>query len=142
MDKKRLDKLRALGRQGIINSANNTDEQALQVAALYPDWEALKEGATLTAGERYNYEGILYNVLQTHEKQEAWNPADAPSVFAKVLIADPSVIPEWEQPESTNGYGKGDKVTHGGKTWESLTDNNVWEPGAQGTEALWKKVEG
>ena len=30
--------------------------------------------------------------------------------------------PEWEQPGSTNGYSKGDKVTHNGKTWESLVD--------------------
>ena len=35
----------------------------------------------------------------------------------------------------------GDRVKHNGKTWESLVDNNVWEPGAQGTEALWKVVE-
>ena len=26
------------------------------------------------------------------------------------------------------------------KTWESLVDNNVWEPGALGTESLWKDV--
>lgn len=27
-----------------------------------------------------------------------------------------------------------------GKTWESLADNNVWEPGVIGTESLWKEV--
>ena len=32
------------------------------------------------------------------------------------------------------------QVTHNGKTWESLADNNVWEPGAIGTESLWKEV--
>jgi hypothetical protein len=31
-------------------------------------------------------------------------------------------------------------VTHNGKTWESLIDNNVWEPGAVGTETLWKEI--
>ena len=50
-------------------------------------------------------------------------------------------IGEWEQPDSTNPYITGDRVKHNGKTWESLVDNNVWEPGAQGTEALWKVVE-
>ena len=29
---------------------------------------------------------------------------------------------------------------HNGKTWESLVDNNVWEPGAVGTESLWKEI--
>ena len=49
------------------------------------------------------------------------------SLFAKVLIPDKNVIPEWEQPESTNPYSKGDKVTHNGKTWRSTIDGNVWE---------------
>ena len=45
---------------------------------------------------------------------------------------DPEVIPEWEQPDSTNPYMMGDKVTHNEKTWESTVDNNVWEPGVYG----------
>lgn len=79
-------------------------------------------------------------MLQEHKKQAAWNPVDAPSLFAKVLIPDPGEIPEWEQPGPENAYGKGDRVTHNGKTWESLVDNNVWEPGVVGTEAQWKEV--
>ena len=56
-------------------------------------------------------------------------------------VADPTgkVLP-WEQPNSTNPYKKGDRVTHKGKTWESLVDSNVWEPGAVGSESLWKEV--
>ena len=131
----------AMFSQAKINSVANTDEQALQVQSLYPEWDSLEEGITLKVGERVNYLGVLYNVLQEHQKQATWNPVDAPSLFAKVLIPDPSVIPEWEQPSSTNPYMKGDKVTHNGSTWESLIDNNVWEPGAVGTETLWKKVE-
>ena len=64
----------------------------------------------------------------------------SPSLFARVLIEDPTVIPEWIQPDSTNPYMRGDKVTHNNKTWESLVDNNVWEPGTVGTEALWQEV--
>ena len=30
---------------------------------------------------------------------------------------------------------KGDRVTHGGRTWVSTIDNNVWEPGVYGWEA-------
>ena len=40
------------------------------------------------------------------------------------------------QPDSTNPYAKGDKVTHNGKTWQSTTDNNVWEPGVYGWEEV------
>lgn len=140
IEKKVLDKLAAMGRQAEINAAGNTDEQALKVTALYPAWEEMEDGATLTAGQRVTYQSVLYKVLQEHQVQADWTPVDAPSLFAKVLIPDPEVIPEWEQPGPENAYSKGDRVTHNGKTWESLVDNNVWEPGVVGTEAQWKEV--
>ena len=136
-----LKNMQAMMRQAEINSESNTDEQALEVQALYPDWETdFKEGDTLEMGVRVNYKEVLYKVLQPHQKQETWNPADAPSLFAKILNPDTEDIPEWEQPDSTNGYMTGDKVTHNGITYESLVDNNVWEPGVTGTETLWKEV--
>lgn len=137
---KALKSLRAIMRQAEINSESNTDEQALEVQALYPNWEDLEDGTTLKVGQRVNYLDVLYNVIQEHQKQSTWNPVDAPSLFAKVLVIDTTVIPEWEQPESTNGYMMGDKVTHNGKTYLSLVDNNVWEPGAVGSEAVWEEV--
>ena len=111
-----------------------TDEQALDVPALYPAW---RSGVTYTAGQRLLYNSVLYKVLQDHTSQETWTPEAAPSLFAKVLIPDETVIPEWEQPDSTNPYRKGDKVTHNGKTWVSDIDNNVWEPGVSG----WTEVQ-
>ena len=125
--------------RGVMDTAGAmlTDEQAATVPTLYRAWE---NGVDYSVGERRLYNGTLYRCLQAHTAQEAWNPADAPSLWAKVLIPDPTVIPEWEQPESTNPYMKGDKVTHNGKTWVSLVDNNVWEPGATGTESLWSEV--
>lgn len=106
-----------------------TDEQAVTVPDLYREWEY---GLAYSVGDRRTYNGTLYKCLQEHEAQEAWNPADAPSLWAKVLIPDPDVIPEWEQPDSTNAYHLGDKVTYDGKTWVSDVDNNVWEPGEYG----------
>lgn len=137
---KALQFLNAIMKQAEISCGTNTDEQALEVQILYPNWEDLEDETTLKVGDRVNYDGILYNVIQEHQKQKTWNPADTPSLFAKVLIPDSSVIPEWEQPTSTNGYMTGDKVNHNGTTYISLVDNNVWEPGAVGTESLWKEV--
>lgn len=139
---KAIERLKDIHKQAKINCVSNTDAQAIETKSLYPDWETdFKEGDSLEAGERVNYKGILYKVIQSHQKQSTWNPIDAPSLFAKVLIPDSNVIPEWEQPDSTNPYMKGDQVTHNGKTWESLVDNNVWEPGAVGTETLWKEAK-
>lgn len=142
ISEKAIERLSAIHKQAKINCSTNTDTQAIETQSLYPDWEIdIKEGETLETGERVNYKETLYKVLQTHQKQAAWNPAAAVSLFAKVLIPDENTIQEWEQPDSTNSYMIGDKVTHNGKTWESLVDNNVWEPGAVGTETLWKVVE-
>lgn len=105
------------------------DTEALKVIELHPAWAADTE---YTAGQKVRSEGVLYKCLQDHTSQETWNPADAVSLWAKVLIPDPEVIPDWEQPESTNAYMKGDKVKHNGKTWQSDIDNNVWEPGVYG----------
>lgn len=111
-----------------------TDEQAATVPTLYRLWDGNSE---FQIGERRLYNGVLYKCLQAHTAQETWNPADTPSLWTKVLIPDPNVIPEWEQPESTNPYMAGDKVTHNGKTWMSDVDNNVWEPGVYGwTEVI------
>lgn len=137
---KAIEKLKAMRKQAEINAADNTDTQAFEVSALYADWETLEEGYSLVVGDRVTYHDVLYNVITAHNVQSTWNPVDSPSLFAKVLIPDPEVIPEWEQPDSTNPYSKGDRVTHNEKTWESLVDNNVWEPGALGTESLWKDV--
>ena len=106
-----------------------TDEQAYEVPVLYPEW---KNETTYSDGERVVYNDILYKVLTTHTSQADWTPDVAVSLFAKVLIADENVIYAWEQPDSTNPYMTGDKVSHNDKIWISTVDNNVWEPGVYG----------
>lgn len=111
-----------------------TDEQALAVPALYPAW---RPDTTYTTGIRLIHNDILYKVLQDHTSQADWTPDAAPSLFAKVIIVDPNVIPEWERPSNENPFMKGDKVTYDGKTWVSDIDNNVWIPGEYGwTEVI------
>ena len=106
-----------------------TDEMALETPNLYPTW---KEGVTYLTGERVLYNDTLYKVLQEHTSQTTWTPVDTPSLYTKVLIPDENVIPAWEQPDSTNPYKKGDKVTHNGSVWISDVDLNTWEPGVYG----------
>lgn len=111
------------------------DTEALGVVKLFPHWN---KAATYAAGQRVQYDGTLYRCLQPHTAQETWTPTAAPSLWDKVLIPDPNVVPDWEQPGSTNGYSKGDRVRFEGKTYESLIDNNVWSPAAY--PAGWAEV--
>ena len=126
-------KLRPLIEKAMISL---DDEDALEAVTLYPMWSG--DGLHYSKDYRVRYDGVLYRVLQEHISQPSWNPEDAPSLFAKVLIPEPHEIPEWEQPSSTNPYHIGDRVRYNDKIWESTIDNNVWAPG---TGNLWIIVE-
>lgn len=119
-------KLRPFIEKAVINL---DDSDALEAKELFPMWTS---GLLYEVDDRVRYEQILYKCLQSHTSQETWTPISAPSLWAKVLIPDPSVIPEWEQPDSTNPYQIGDKVTYKGKTWESTIANNIWAPDVYG----------
>lgn len=115
-----------------IEAAASTmaDETALTAVELFPAWAV---GKAYAVGDRVQYNGALYKCVQAHTSQADWTPPAAPSLFAEVLPGQGGTgIGEWKQPDSTNPYQKGDKVTHNGKTWESTVDDNVWEPGVYG----------
>lgn len=121
-------------------TSSQTDEQAAATPELYPTWSASDK---YVVGDRRRYLGTLYKCLQSHTGQNDWFPTAAPSLWAKVLVdtdehGQQTTIKEWEQPDSTNPYSKGDKVTYKGKTYESSIDNNVWSPEAY--PAGWTEV--
>ena len=114
-----------------------SDAQALQVPMLFDEFDG--NGVAYEVGKRVLYNDILYKVIQAHTSQADWTPIAAPSLFAKVIneTIDGS-IPEFEQPDSTNPYMKGDRVIFNGKVYESLIDNNVYSPEAY--PAGWKEI--
>ena len=128
-----VDRARTL-RRTIENLAiSMDDETALSNTELFPQWETNKSYSVDT---RVRYEDALYKCLIAHTSQDDWTPLNAVSLWAKVLIPQPDVISEWEQPLSTNPYMAGDKVRHNGKIWVSAIDNNVWEPGVYGWDEV------
>lgn len=107
--------------------ATLTDEQAIKTPILFPIWQPNTE---YSAGDRVRYENKLYKVVQNHISQNTWLPLSTPSLYTSLLIDEEfGKILNWIQPDSTNGYSIGNKVFHSGKTWISLLDNNVFEPG-------------
>lgn len=103
------------------------DEDAIEATLLFPLWDV---NINYEIGDRVRYNSILYRCLQSHTSLSNWNPVDAPSLWAKVLIPSPDIIPEWEQPDSTNPYQIGDKVRYKGHIYESIIANNIWSPEA------------
>lgn len=114
--------------RAMIEQAANllSDKDALKGKLMFPRWNGI--GIEYKVDERVLYNDTLFKCIQTHVSQNDWNPIDASSLWTKVLIPDPEVIPDWEQPDSTNPYMKGDKVRFNNKVYESLIDNNIWSP--------------
>ena len=90
-----------------------------------------------TIGDLREYQYIPYRCLQNHHSIQEWNPAEAVSLWARVLAGQGDDIPVWEQPESTNPYMKGDKVrfpTKEDPVYVSTIDYNVYAPNIYGWE--------
>ena len=128
-----IERARALRK--VIESlvVNLDDTDALNNKELFPNWATETE---YKVDDRVRYDEILYKCLIAHTSQSDWTPIDAVSLWAKVLIPDPSVIPDWVQPSSTNPYMMNDKVRHNGYIWISTMDYNVFEPGVAGWEIV------
>ena len=110
-----------------------SDEEALEVAALYPTWIS-QIGVEVPAGKRLWYDGRLWKVIQQHVPQEDWTPDTAVSLYTEVSIEE---WPEWKQPTgATDAYMAGAKVSYESKHWISDIDNNTWAPGVYG----WSEV--
>ena len=105
-----------------------SDDVALKIPDVFPSWS--DDGVEYKKDTKLTYNGVLYKVLQDHTSQASWTPDAAPSLFAKVLVSDDGTPQEWQQPDSTNAYTTGDRVTFEGHIYESLIDNNVWSPSA------------
>lgn len=112
-------------------AAQQSDELALESIELFPKWVA---GISVSVGERYQYNGVLYRVAQSHTTQSDWTPDITQALWTVVSLDE---WPEWVQPTgSSDAYNKGDKVSHDGKHWVSEVDANVWAPGVYG----WNEV--
>ena len=117
----------------IVANEVTDDVVALEIQEFYDEWQV---GVTYAVGRYIRYEEVLYKVITAHTSQEGWTPDSATSLFAKVLIDLDGGVLEWEQPDSTNPYMKGDKVIFEGVTYVSTVDNNVWQPGIYGWEIV------
>ena len=129
----RLQAAEQLRRALQLFSASLTDEQAMEVAAIYDPWEVGKSytvGNIVAYGENGVGDPQLYKVVQTHTSQVDWTPDTAVSWFTASGLDD-SGYPIWVQPTGAHdAYNAGDIVNYNGKLYKSLIDGNVYSPDA------------
>lgn len=110
------------------------DATALQSVPLFPAWQ---EGIEVSVGDRYQYSGVLYRVVQAHTTMDGWTPDVTPALWVVVSLDE---WPEFVQPTgSHDAYNKGDKVTFNGERYICLMDACTWSPSDY--PAAWEKQE-
>lgn len=113
-----------------------SDDEALKVPALYPEWTG--NAVVYPVGTRVIYNGILYKALKTHTSTSDTSPIDSPQNWTKVLPSSSGeTAPEWE---SGHIYNEGDRVTKYGNIYESNINSNTYEPGVVGSESAWTQI--
>lgn len=123
-------------------AATLTETQALEVASVYPAWEAgraYETGDILQYGVNSVGDPQLYKVVQAHTSQEDWTPDTTASLYS-ALGLNGQGYPIWTQPSGAHdAYNTGDIVDYNGTLYQSLIDGNTWSPEAypQG----WQVVE-
>lgn len=120
-------------------AATLTDEQAMEVATVYDQWEAgkaYKVGVYLTYGENSVGDPQLYKVVQDHTSQADWTPDKTASLYTPIGLDDDG-YPIWSQPTGAHdAYNTGDIVDYDGVLYESLINGNTTVPGSD--ERYWK----
>ena len=121
-----------------VQAANLDEDQAMEVADLYPEWKYPKAYAV---GDMFKYgvnadgETQLYKVVQAHTSQADWTPHTQAALYKAVGFTDAGA-PIWTQPLGAHdAYSIGDVVSHKDQIWVSTVNGNVWEPGVYGWEA-------
>jgi len=138
----------------VVNDPETEGDPATLTAALIAaqgaKWgaqaPALPATGNVTAGSLYRFDDTLWSVIQTFSRTTyGAHPSTYPALIRK--LRDPYKTEAWRQPidqydsfKLVNPFtGKADTTLHGGKTWRTKVDNNVWEPTAQSAE--WDEID-
>lgn len=124
-------------------AASLSEEQAMEIATVYDEWEVgkfYKTGVYFTYGANAVGDPQLYKVNQDHTSSSAWIPgAVGTEALYSAIGLDDSGYPVWSQPTGAHdAYNKGDIVNFNGKYYESLIDGNTYSPEAY--PAGWQEV--
>ena len=112
-------------------AATMTDEQAISVSTLWPEWSA--DSVSYKVDDVVQHADRLWRCEQAHTSQESWTPDAAPSLWSQIDIAGDGVD-VWTQPTGAhNAYNVGDRVhypTASDPIYVSTIGGNVWSPDA------------
>ena len=110
-----------------ISAMSFTDEQALEVKDIYPEYQV---DHAYKQGDFFTHEGELYKVNQAHTSASQWEPGSVgtESLYTHLTLNEDG-YPIWKQPTGAHdAYNKGDIVEYNGELYKSLIDGNAYSP--------------
>ena len=117
----------ASARVAQIMAMSFTDEQALEVKDIYPEYQV---DHAYKQGDFFTHEGELYKVNQAHTSASQWEPGSVgtESLYTHLTLNEDG-YPIWKQPTGAHdAYNKGDIVEYNGELYKSLIDGNAYSP--------------
>lgn len=109
-----------------------SEDQALEIASVYPAWTAqayYKTGDVISHGTNPVGDPQLYKVAQDHMSQDIFPPGEGTESLYTAFGLDESGYPVWAQPSGAHdAYNTGDVVNYKGTLYRSKIDGNVWAP--------------
>lgn len=135
-DNQTLKVMNASARVAQIMAMSFTDEQALEVKDIYPEYQV---DHAYKQGDFFTHEGELYKVNQAHTSASQWEPGSVgtESLYTHLTLNEDG-YPIWKQPTGAHdAYNTGDIVEYNGELYKSLIDGNAYSPDAY--PAGWEK---
>lgn len=109
------------------------DEDAMEVATLFPEYEvgkAYKVDEIIIYGVNEVSDPQLFRVVQAHTSQEDWKPSETASLYSPIGL-NAEGYPVWSQPTGAHdAYNEGDIVDYNGELYVSKINGNVYSPDA------------
>lgn len=114
-----------------IYTQSLTDEQALEVATVFPKYQVnkfYKADELFTYGFNVVGDPQLYRVVQEHTSQSDWEPDKTASLYTAIGLNEQGYA-VWSRPTGAHdAYNTGDIVDYNGTLYQSLIDGNVYSP--------------
>ena len=107
-------------------AATLTDEQAQEQVELFPPYRV---GVAYETGQRVQWNGKLWKVLQNHTSSTEWRPNEAVSLYEHVYVAPPGdpcdTAEAWDGANYLT-YTVGYVVKHEGAIYEAKNTTHTW----------------
>lgn len=132
ISRKKALKIRSLA---MTSAVEMTDPEASTLPEMFPGLK--QDGSLVKAGTRINWNGQLKKAAVDLWDTAENNPDNAPALWEDLnYVNGIRVVPEVIT--VTTAFSKGEQGWWKDAIWESLQDNNVWNP--EQFAAGWKKI--